>query len=386
MRKHGWLEWDIFKFDSIVQKHEWIQLIIVNIVSSNKEDMENPKLKQEKSSFLSKSISAFDEIDSSQWLANLGEVLIADKPKNDRVKAVQIIILFVFVSSLMVICWKLAYMNNPHVNGFDYVLVRTISMMIFALCNMWYLKVDIFDIKPEYRLMMLARWLVGVIGMPSFFMSIKYIPASKSALITNMNPLFVAVLAYFFLKEKITGTIVIALVGSIIGVILFSMHTNQESSAENNYFIGIILASMAWMSLSLIAILIRKMNMGLHYTLSPFYFGATTGFVALMLLIFYPNIYHFSSYTKFDVAMFLMSGCFNYIAQTSKSLALKYENASFIAPFGYLQVVALLVWDLLLFGYTFTVTDYIGVVLTSVCILLPVFYNLYKNQSQALLK
>lgn len=85
------------------------------------------------------------------------------------------------------------------------------------------------------------------------------------------------------------------------------------------------------------------MNMGLHYTLSPFYFGATTGFVALMLLIFYPNIYHFSSYTKFDVAMFLMSGCFNYIAQTSKSLALKYENASFIAPFGYLQVVALLV-------------------------------------------
>lgn len=81
--------------------------------------------------------------------------------------------------------------------------------------------------------------------MPSFFMSIKYIPASKSALITNMNPLFVAVLAYFFLKEKITGTIVIALVGSIIGVILFSMHTNQESSAENNYFIGIILASMA---------------------------------------------------------------------------------------------------------------------------------------------
>lgn len=75
--------------------------------------------------------------------------------------------------------------------------------------------------------------------MPIFFYGLKYIPASKATLIQNVHPLIVVVLAYVFLKEKITKTTIIALIGSFIGVVLLSMHETKGQYDTDNYAIGI---------------------------------------------------------------------------------------------------------------------------------------------------
>ena len=78
------------------------------------------------------------------------------------------------------------------------------------------------------------------------------------------------------------------------------------------------------------------------------------------------TFYHFSEYTYYDFTLLLLSGIFNYAGHATRSLAVKYEEASYIAPLSYLQVVAFLICDLSFFGYVFVLLDYIGAAITIV--------------------
>lgn len=109
----------------------------------------------------------------------------------------------------------------------------------------------------------------------------------------------------------------------------------------------------------------------MHYAISPFYFGITTYVEALLVLICVPSVYNFGSYTAYGVGLMLASGVANYAGQTFRSIALKHEDASVVAPFNYLQVVYLLASDMFVFGYSFSTTEVVGGVIISVCLLGP---------------
>ena len=164
--------------------------------------------------------------------------------------------------------------------------------------------------------------------------------------------------------------------GSFIGVTLFSFHNSESVSSSDGFIIGISLAFTACCCSAAVVIMVRKLIQEVHYTLTPFYNSVTTLAVAIILLAFYPSVYNFRYYRLVDIILFMISGIFNYLAQLTKNIASKYGSASFVAPFNYLQVVLLLICDLALFGYTFTLIDYAGVILTFSCVLLPVYQKL----------
>ena len=99
------------------------------------------------------------------------------------------------------------------------------------------------------------------------------------------------------------------------------------------------------------------------------YFGITTTLEAFTLLLiqftFGIRFYHFPDYTFIDFLLFFLSGVINYLGHITRSLSLKYEEATYIAPFNYLQIVFFLMSDLAFFGYTFVPLDYIGASITT---------------------
>ena len=107
--------------------------------------------------------------------------------------------------------------------------------------------------------------------MPSYFAGLKYIPASKATLIVNVHPLIVAVIAFFILKEKLTKSKVLLMIGSFIGVGFLSIHNNDTNESSSWYLLGISLVFMTSGMLAVIFILQRILNQHLHYALSPFY-------------------------------------------------------------------------------------------------------------------
>ena len=210
-----------------------------SFVEKNKEiDIENKNTNLEKLNDSKHQLSSFDEIDNSQNIDQNKQHIVDLNTRNEIFSAILAITSALSFSIMIGFC-KIAYIHNPHLTGFDYVLIRSFSMGVLAASNVVYQKVDIFDIKPKYRLLMLLRCLTGGIGMPCFFLGLKYIPSSKATLITNINPLIVAILSYFILKEAIKKSTVIALLGAFIGVTLFSLHKNESVNTSDHYILGL---------------------------------------------------------------------------------------------------------------------------------------------------
>ena len=67
----------------------------------------------------------------------------------------------------------------------------------------------------------------------------------------------------------------------------------------------------------------------------------------------------------------IIIGFLNVATQVLLSVAIKLENATIIAPLHYLEVVFVLIVDLLFFEVKFLVIDIAGIILISICILIP---------------
>lgn len=216
-------------------------------------------------------------------------------------------------------------------------------MTVLSFIQVYVSRVNIFDVKKGYRTYLFIRSLLGGLGIPALFIGLKYIPAIKATLIYNIHPILVAVLAHFILKEQITKLKILAVIGSFIGVIFFT--ANKNDSVDNNqyYFLGIGLVTFTCFCSAGVAITLRIINQHIHYSLSPFWFSMGTMIAALVFLVIHPSVYNFTYYTWRDCTWFMLSGVFNYGGQIMKSLAFKYEDASFVSPFQYLQVLYLFI-------------------------------------------
>ena len=92
-------------------------------------------------------IHSFYKITSKHKSQNISERIINGGIENNRAKGILYVILSTVSFSVMVFWWKLAYRENPHLNGFDYVLVRATIMALMSLSQVLIMKVNVFDVK-----------------------------------------------------------------------------------------------------------------------------------------------------------------------------------------------------------------------------------------------
>ena len=166
-----------------------------------------------------------------------------EKLEVDNLRGIIYMIIAKSSATLMLIMCKMAYQANPYLNGFDYVICRATTMTSLSIFQVVSSKVNPIDIKKGYRMALFVRCLAGGIGMPCYFMSLKYIPASKGSLIFNIHPMLVSIVAFFLLGERLTKLKVIAVIGAFAGASIFSYHKNTTVDQEDNYFLGIALVS-----------------------------------------------------------------------------------------------------------------------------------------------
>ena len=91
---------------------------------------------------------------------------------------------------------------------------------------------------------------------------------------------------------------------------------------------------------------------------------------SLIILVF-PQFNNFGDYTPHDFMVAVSVGVLNMTTQILLSLALKYEDATVLAPLHYMEVIVVLFADLVFFGTKFSLTDISGIVIVSVFILIP---------------
>ena len=130
----------------------------------------------------------------------------------------------------------------PFISTFIHDLCSSIWMLIYLGIHKEYKRVLRALKTRSGKFIMLAALLGGPVGMTGYVLSIKYIGASYTAVVSALYPAVGALLSYIFLKERMKPYQFIGLAVSILGVI--ALGYTPGGGEVSNLFIGFLFALM----------------------------------------------------------------------------------------------------------------------------------------------
>ena len=241
------------------------------------------------------------------------------------------------------------------------------NILALLLLMPWLFTKGISRLHTQRLPLHFIRGLVGVSAMFCMFYAWGHLPLAQAALLKQMSPLFIPVIAYFWLQERIGIKTIVALFIGFIGVLLIinasaepdvidGVTSNSLSNAEHYNFaimialLGAILAGVAKVS-------IRKMRS----TETP---GRIVFYFALFgtLASFIPAIYVWTPLSVIDVAYLGGIALFSTIGQLLLSRAYGLAPAGQLGPYTYTSVAFAALFGWLIWDEILVVNTLIGIV------------------------
>jgi drug/metabolite transporter (DMT)-like permease len=177
-------------------------------------------------------------------------------------------------------------------------------------------------------------------------------------LIIYTNPVFVAVLAYFMLNEKVGKFDFLAIVLVLGGCYIVISGSNEEEENSQKFY-GYLFSILSCLGMGFGCLFIRKTNTVLNSQVFTFY-------TFLVLLIFslgsiqFTDSLKFNEYGLLEIFLILGSTVGGIAGQTMMGLAYKYGEASYLSIFWNLETVICCVMEATFMSYHFKSTDFIG--------------------------
>ena len=145
------------------------------------------------------------------------------------------------------------YMEQPHLVPWQYIFGR--GLTIFILLNLYLYFEEGINFYKNYKKIgksgLLGGWGLGV-AMISFIYSITNTTAAITLLCLAAMPFFTALLAFLFLKERITFNVWISIILATIGIIIMALGNTEKSSV-----IGFIFGITSSIGFSVFSVTLR---------------------------------------------------------------------------------------------------------------------------------
>ena len=203
--------------------------------------------------------------------------------------------------------------------------------------------------KTEKLWMHSWRAIVGLTAMYGFFYAIAHLKLSNAMVFTYSSPIFIPLIAWLFLKEQVTATMLIAAALGLIGVICVAKPDSgmfKQISA-----IGLsasFLAAMAFVT-------VRALTSTEPPERIVFYFCLIGAMLSAI-----PMFWMIRPYTLKELAFLIGAGLLANISQIFMSYAYKLAPAGQIGPVNYIAIIFAGTWGFLLWGETPDLSSLIG--------------------------
>ena len=235
---------------------------------------------------------------------------------------------------------------------------------ITAIICWYFLKREGVSFGGNNKLLLILRSLFGIISMTLFFITIQRIPFGASVSLKYLSPIFTAIFAVIFLKEKVKIVQWLLFAGAFTGVLLLKGFDARIDFL--NLTLGITGAALA----GLVYVTIRKLGTSEHSLVIINYFMSSAMVLSGIVMLFFWQM----PYEK-EWVMLLLMGTFGYFGQFYMTKAFQVEAASLVVPVKYTEVVNALIIGLVWFGEGYTVLSLVGIILIVFCMLLNLIYK-----------
>jgi drug/metabolite transporter (DMT)-like permease len=251
---------------------------------------------------------------------------------NHTLKAIGFLMLSAFLFSIMGVCIRLA---SHSVDNATIVFFRNVVGLFIFLP--FIIKKGSGFFKTEKLWMHTWRSVVGLIAMYGFFYAIAHLKLSNAMVFTYSSPIFIPLIAWLFLKEKITTKMLIAALVGLIGVLCVA---KPDSGMFNQLsLIGLVASFLAAMAF----VTVRALTATEPPERIVFYFCF---FGTLISAI--PMFWSWRLFTFTELMYLICAGLLANISQLFMSTAYKLAPAGQIGPVNYIAIIFAGIWGFIM--------------------------------------
>lgn len=249
---------------------------------------------------------------------------------SNKTKGIALMVGASFCFSIMGACGKALTARLPVM---EVVFFRAFVSFLLLIPWMRYKKASFLG---RNRLGLVTRGICGCIAIGLSFYTISKIDLAQSSMLNYTSPIFVAILAFFFLQERPRAELLYCIILAFIGAALIvKPGMDIANLAGSAGLLSGFFAALAYVS-------IKK----LHATDAPstmvFYFSWITSLAAAC---FYPI---FMMPSTLEFILLIAIGIFGTVAQLIMTESYKYASATVVSPFSFSGVLFSGFWGLVL--------------------------------------
>ena len=275
-------------------------------------------------------------------------------------------IAFIILATMSFSIMNLVAKDLSTLPAMQVVFFRAFGTFIFVFPYMLYKRISIIGNNP---MLLSLRGMVGLISLATFFMAIQRMPLGSAISIRYLGPIFGAVLAYLFLKEKVNFMQWLSFGVAFLGVIVMK----GVDLRIDNYSFLLILASALFVGM--VFALIRYLGDKEHIFTIINYFMM----ISIVGSLFSVPQWQWPLASQYFSVVSI--GIFGLIGQVFMTRAFQLEEASVLAPFKYMELVFALVFTYFIFGETYKTIAFLGMFMIITGMLLNVFFK-SKNKKE----
>jgi len=228
------------------------------------------------------------------------------------------------------------------------VFCRSIGTLVFIFPYMLFRRISIVGKNP---LLLSLRSILGLLSLSTFFLAIQLMPLGSAISIRYIGPIFGAILAFFYLKEKVSSIQWLSLGIAFSGVIILKGFDIRVSTY------GFVLAMFSAFFLGFVFILIRYLATREHYLTIINYFMT----ISVLGSLFFVTNWRIPNSIEWPYVLSI--GIFGLIGQVFMTKAFSMEKATILAPFKYMEIVYALIMAYIFWGEKYNLMTGVGMVL-----------------------
>jgi drug/metabolite transporter (DMT)-like permease len=224
----------------------------------------------------------------------------------------------------------------------EIVLARAIVSLILSGALLLYAGVPLLGQK---RGLLLLRGFVGFLGLTCVYYSLTHLPIAVATVIQYMHPVFTALLAAVFLRERIDATLFISLGLSVAGLLFVAKPDAIFGASEPLHRLALAAAIGGAFFSGVAYTIVRRLSRNEHPLTIVFYFPLVTVPLSLPTVV-----QDFVMPIGWEWAVLLGVGVFTQLGQVWLTHGIRHEPAGRATALSYLQVLFAAAWGLLFFS------------------------------------
>ncbi len=224
----------------------------------------------------------------------------------------------------------------------EIVFVRGV---ITLLLSYWLVRRARLELPGRSPGMLLIRGLFGSLALICFYFSLVHLPLADATVIQYTNPVFTALLAAWFLGERMSPRAAVFVATSLAGVLLVARPSFLGGASATIDPVHVAIALFGALSSASAYVMVRKLRGIDHPLVVVLYFPLVT-----VPMTFPFVIAGWTWPTPWEWVVLLGIGASTQTAQVYMTRGLQLEAAGRATSVGYLQIVFAAVWGLMVFG------------------------------------